>query len=435
LECNGQGLVADDGVDAALDAAIAGEGGKAAADDQPQQDRLERGEGNRDDREPVHDLAYEVPGGVVGDDQQRGDDAHEPVHGRERDQHFQGSRAIRSYGAPDAGGHSTAFGRTPENLGLLCPNPPTAGAGRRVRRSLPITRSLHSAGGSQPRVPHVAWMGCFGVWSPRRPGHSMDLQCPTLSGMPSAHAGQVLPNSKVALVTGSSRGIGAAIAVRLAADGLNVLVNYRADREAAQRVVAAISAGGGRALAVQADVADAGALRGLFDAAEEHFGRVDVVVSSAGIGHTALIADATDADFDAVFATNTRATFVALREAARRLLAGGRVIVISRAKLPPRPGGGLYAASKAAGDQLVRAAAQELGPRQITVNSVLPGATRTDMWTSGRGGGTDDEAVIARTALRRIGEPDDIASVVAFLASDAARWITGETIAVDGGLI
>ncbi|MCW2744363.1 MAG: 3-oxoacyl-ACP reductase [Mycobacterium sp.] len=240
---------------------------------------------------------------------------------------------------------------------------------------------------------------------------------------------------RAALVTGSSRGIGAAVAVRLAADGIGVLVNYRADREAAEKVVATITAGGGRAVAVQADVADADQLRGLFAAAEEHLGRLDVVVSNAGIGSTVPIAQATDADFDTVFATNTRATFVALREAANRLPDGGRIIVISRAGVRPRPGGGLYAASKAAGDQLVRAAAQELGPRQITVNSVLPGATRTDMWADRPPSIGDDEHVAARTALRRLGEPDDIADVVAFLASDAARWITGQAIVADGGLV
>jgi 3-oxoacyl-[acyl-carrier protein] reductase len=197
-----------------------------------------------------------------------------------------------------------------------------------------------------------------------------------------------------------------------------------------------ITSGGGRAVAAQADVADPDQLRGLFHTALTRFGRLDVVVSNAGVGHSALIADASDADFDAVFAINARATFVALREAADRLADGGRIIVISRASLRPRPGGGLYAASKAAGDALVRTAAQELGPRQITVNSVLPGATRTEMWT-GREHSRDheDTAVAERTALGRLGEPEDIADVVAFLASPSARWITGQAIAADGGLV
>ncbi|WP_433354327.1 glucose 1-dehydrogenase [Microtetraspora malaysiensis] len=238
-----------------------------------------------------------------------------------------------------------------------------------------------------------------------------------------------MTRQRAALVTGSSRGIGAAIAMRLAADGARVLVNYRTNREAAGKVVTRITTDGGQAVAVQADVADADQLRSLFDAAEEHFGRLDVLVSNAGIWRTAPIGQASDEDFDTVFATNTRATFLALREAANRLTDGGRIIVISSgATVRPGPGGGLYAASKAAGEQLVRAAARELAPRQITVNSVLPGATRTDMLAG------NEEEFVARTALGRLGEPDDIADVVAFLASDAARWITGQAILADGGL-
>ncbi|MGI5486827.1 glucose 1-dehydrogenase [Microtetraspora malaysiensis] len=238
-----------------------------------------------------------------------------------------------------------------------------------------------------------------------------------------------MTRQRAALVTGSSRGIGAAIAMRLAADGTRVLVNYRTNREAAGKVVTRITTDGGQAVAVQADVADADQLRSLFDAAEEHFGRLDVLVSNAGTWRTAPIGQASDEDFDTVFATNTRATFLALREAANRLTDGGRIIVISSgATVRPGPGGGLYAASKAAGEQLVRAAARELAPRQITVNSVLPGATRTDMLAG------NEEEFVARTALGRLGEPDDIADVVAFLASDAARWITGQAILADGGL-
>ncbi|WP_433224335.1 glucose 1-dehydrogenase [Microtetraspora malaysiensis] len=239
-----------------------------------------------------------------------------------------------------------------------------------------------------------------------------------------------MTRQRAALVTGSSRGIGAAIAIRLAADGDRVLINYRTNREAAGTVVARITTGDGQAVAVQADVADTDQLRSLFDAAEEHFGRLDVLVSNAGIWRAAPIGQATDEDFDTVFATNARATFLALREAANRLTDGGRIIVISSgATVRPGPGGGIYAASKAAGEQLVRSAARELAPRQITVNSVLPGATRTDMLAG------SEEEFAARTALGRLGEPDDIADVVAFLASDAARWITGQAILADGGLL
>jgi 3-oxoacyl-[acyl-carrier protein] reductase len=251
----------------------------------------------------------------------------------------------------------------------------------------------------------------------------------------------VTDTAKAALITGGSRGIGAAIAIRLAADGFAVLVNYRTDEGAADHVVDVITSRGGRAVAARADVADPDQMRGLFDTALQRFGRLDVVVSNAGIGHSAPIAQTSDADFDAVFAINARATFVALREAARCLPDGGRIIVISRSTLRPRPGGGLYAASKAAGDALVVTAAQELGPRQITVNSVLPGATRTDMWTRRQHSRVQEErdreetAIADRTALRRLGEPEDIADVVAFLASPSARWITGQAIAVDGGLV
>jgi NAD(P)-dependent dehydrogenase (short-subunit alcohol dehydrogenase family) len=179
-----------------------------------------------------------------------------------------------------------------------------------------------------------------------------------------------------------------------------VLVNYRTDRSAAEKVVAAIAADGGRAVAVQADVADTGQLRGLFDAAGEHLGRLGVVVSNAGIGLTVPIAEATDADFGTVFAMNTRAVFVVLREAA--VPAGRRRADhrhLSRRPAAP-PGWRLYAASKAAADALVRAAAQELGLRQITVNSVLPGATRTDMWARRSPSvGADREGVSSQASL------------------------------------
>lgn len=233
----------------------------------------------------------------------------------------------------------------------------------------------------------------------------------------------------VALVTGSSRGIGRAIARRLATDGADVVVNYRSDQSAADEVVADIEASGAKAVAVQADVADPRQLRSLFDAAENHFGGLDVLVSNVGVARFATIADASDEDFDLIFDTNTRATFVALREGARRIRDGGRIIVISSgAAVTVRAGGGVYAASKAAGDALVRTAAKELGPRGITVNSILPGATRTDALVG------DVTERIAQTPLGRLGEPDDVADVAGFLASSDARWITGQTLHAGGGL-
>ncbi|MCX4092612.1 SDR family oxidoreductase [Nocardia sp. alder85J] len=236
----------------------------------------------------------------------------------------------------------------------------------------------------------------------------------------------------VALITGGSRGIGAAIARRLGADGVRVVVNYRENASAATDVVADIEAAGGAAVAARGDVADPAQLLGLFDLTEGTFGGLDILVVNAGTARFAPIADTTDADFDTMFAINTRATFVALREAARRIRDNGRIVVVSSGStVTGRPGAGAYAASKAAVEQLVRAAAAELGPRGVTVNSVRPGATRTDALRV-------DAAALARLAaevpLRRIGEPEDIAAVVAFLASADGGWITGQHLHAGGGL-
>ncbi|MGW1713785.1 SDR family oxidoreductase [Streptomyces sp. NPDC002156] len=238
----------------------------------------------------------------------------------------------------------------------------------------------------------------------------------------------------VVIVTGSSRGIGRAIAERLGADGDSVIVNYRSDREAAAKVVSTIEASGGRAVAVRADVSDPAQMRALFDAAEETYGGLDILVGNVGTVHFSPLAEATDEDFDRVFATNTRATFTALREAAGRLRDNGRIVVISsQAAVTPSADSGVYSASKAAGDQLVRAAAQELGSRGITVNSVLPGATRTESFDSAGVPADVIAGMVALTPLGRLGEPGDIADVVAFLVSDSGRWITGQTLHAGGG--
>ena len=232
----------------------------------------------------------------------------------------------------------------------------------------------------------------------------------------------------------ASRGIGRAIAERLGAEGATVVVNYQSNRSAAEQVVAMIERSGGHGVAVRADVADPAQLRGLFDSAEERFGGVDTLVNNVGAARFAAIAEATDEDYELMFSLNARTTFVALREAANRLRDHGRIVVVSSGVTAThRPGSGLYGASKAAGEELVRVLAKELGPRRITVNNVLPGAIRTEaLAASGRPELT--EQVGASTPLGRIGEPDDIAQIVAFLASDAARWITGETIHAGGGL-
>jgi 3-oxoacyl-[acyl-carrier protein] reductase len=240
-------------------------------------------------------------------------------------------------------------------------------------------------------------------------------------------------NDKVALITGSSRGIGAEIARSLAQAGASVVVNYSSSAAAAHALVAEIVGQGGKALAVQADVSIPADARRLFDAAIHGFGKVDILVNNAGMILYKLLADVTDEDFENIFGLNVRGTFLMLREAATRLESGGRIINISttvtRMMLPTYSA---YAATKGAVEQLTRVFAKEIGPRQITVNSVSPGPTNTELFNQGK-----TEAVIQRlvgmTALGRIGEPEDIARVVLFLASAEAAWITGQNIGVNGG--
>jgi 3-oxoacyl-[acyl-carrier protein] reductase len=243
-----------------------------------------------------------------------------------------------------------------------------------------------------------------------------------------------LLDAKVAIVTGSSRGIGRAIAERLGANGASVIVNYRSDADAAAHVVATIEQSGGRAVAVRADVTDRDELRELFDAAERHYGGLDIVVGNVGIARFGRLVEFTDEDYELIFTTNTRATFRTLREAANRVRDNGRIVVISSvAAAMHGPDSAVYGASKAAGDALVRALAKELGPRGITANSVLPGAVRTDALFEHRPAGVI-EGIAARTPLGRIGEPDDIAEIVAFLCSDAARWVSGQALHAGGGM-
>jgi 3-oxoacyl-[acyl-carrier protein] reductase len=238
---------------------------------------------------------------------------------------------------------------------------------------------------------------------------------------------------RVAVVTGGSRGIGQAISERLAAAGMRVVIGSRGD-EAAARAVAQINGAGGQATAVRTDITRAAAVKELFDAAESRYGRVDVWVNNAGTATAGPIAETTDDDFERYFSANVRATFVALREAARRIGDHGRIILISSAlTVAPLPGRGLLAAGKAAGDQLARTLARELGPRSVTVNSVLPGLTRTAAIANVPPHVIEDAK--ARTPLGRLGEPADVADIVAFLASDEGRWVTAQTIHAAGGMI
>jgi 3-oxoacyl-[acyl-carrier protein] reductase len=240
---------------------------------------------------------------------------------------------------------------------------------------------------------------------------------------------------KAALVTGGARGIGRAIVERLAADGAAVVFSYLSSADAAAEVAAAITTEGGTAHAVQADLGDPSAATRLFGQAEDLIGPLDILVNNAAVVAGDPIADTSDEVFDTTFAVNLKSPFLLIREAARRLRDGGRVINISTLNtVMAGPRMAPYAASKAALELLGRVAAYELGERGITVNAVLPGATDTDMF---RDNNPEEsrKALLSMTALGRIGEPADIADVVAFLASDDGRWITGQSIRAAGGLL
>jgi 3-oxoacyl-[acyl-carrier protein] reductase len=239
--------------------------------------------------------------------------------------------------------------------------------------------------------------------------------------------------NKVAIITGASGGIGAAIAKRLATDGVSVVVNYAGNASEADKIVAEIISAGGSAMAVKADVSSSGEVAALFDATEKQFGGVDILVSNAGRAIRKPLVEFEDADFDAVIKTNLYGTFHGMREAAKRLRDGGRIINISMSfQGEPIPGYGVYFGSKAAIEQMTAVAAKELGPRRITVNAVRPGPTRTPLFMSGK----TLEIVKHfedQIALGRLGEPEDVAKVVSFLASPEGEWVNGQSFAANGG--
>lgn len=246
--------------------------------------------------------------------------------------------------------------------------------------------------------------------------------------------------SKIALVTGASRGIGRAIALRLGGDGALVAVHYNNNRAEADSCVAAIEAAGGTAFAIAADLAEPAGpeqLFAAFDTALRGRGtavRLDILVNNAGIAGRQAIDVVTEAEFDRLVAINLRAPFFLIQRALPRLAEGGRIVnVTSTAARIGYAETPVYAATKAALQSLTLSTAKRLGARGITVNAVAPGATRTDLNALAR----DPESarlIAAETILGRVGEPDDIAAVVAFLVSDAARWITGQVIEASGGL-
>lgn len=239
-------------------------------------------------------------------------------------------------------------------------------------------------------------------------------------------------HGKSALVTGGSRGIGAAIAHRLAADGAAVAITYSSSKGKADAVVTAIQRGGGKALAIAADSADASAVAAAVDTTAKTFGSLDVLVNNAGVAVIAPIEEFALEDFDRLMAINARAVFVAAKQAARHLPKGGRIVTIGSVNADRMPfrGGAAYAMSKAAVAGLTRGLARDFGPRGITVNTVQPGPVDTELNPAD---GAFAESLKALMALPRYGTADEIASLVAWLAGPEAGFVTGATFTIDGG--
>ncbi|MFJ7115430.1 SDR family oxidoreductase [Streptomyces albogriseolus] len=240
---------------------------------------------------------------------------------------------------------------------------------------------------------------------------------------------------RVAVVTGGSRGIGRAVSLQLARDGLAVVVNYTRDVVSAEETVKAITADGGRAIAVRADVADEHAVAALFDRAEREFGGVDVVVNAAGRLALSPVADLDLSALDEMHRTNIRGAFVVAQQAARRLRPGGSFLGVSTSVVGTQfPAYGAYVASKAAVESMTLILARELRGRDITVNTVAPGPTATDLFLDGK---TPEEIErLAKTPpLERLGTPEDIARVAAFLTGPAGHWVNGQVLRANGGMV
>jgi len=242
-------------------------------------------------------------------------------------------------------------------------------------------------------------------------------------------------NGKVAIVTGASRGIGSAVAERLARDGFAVVVNYSGSADSAAALVSKIETDGGRALAIKADVADPAAVRAMFETTVSRLGGVDVLVNNAGVMLLSNLGETDDATFDRQVAINLKGTFNTLREAAKHLRAGGRIINFSSSVVGLlQPTYSVYAATKAAVEAMTKVFAKELRGRNITVNTVAPGPTATDLFLNGK-----PQAVIDHLAklapLERLGQPEDIARAVSFLAGADGAWINGQTLRANGGIV
>jgi 3-oxoacyl-[acyl-carrier protein] reductase len=239
---------------------------------------------------------------------------------------------------------------------------------------------------------------------------------------------------KVALVTGASRGIGRAIAERLSQEGAAVAINYERSAEEARKLVGELTAAGGQAVALQGDIGKVSEIIRLFDETMARFGKLDILVNNAGLMITKPVTAVSEAEYDRIFAVNVKGVFFACQQAATRLADGGRIINLSSSTtVRMMPSYAAYVATKGAVEQLTRSLAGELGPRRITVNVISPGPTETELFTAGKT--AEQISQFARAAaLGRLGQPEEIAEVVAFLASEAATWITGQNIRVNGGI-
>ena len=242
--------------------------------------------------------------------------------------------------------------------------------------------------------------------------------------------------NKVAVVTGASKGIGAAIAKGLAAEGAAVVVNYASSRAGADQVVKDITSSGGKAIAVQGDVAKAADVERLFAEARKAFGRLDVLVNNAGVYEFAPLDGLTEKQFHRMFDTNVLGLILATQEAAKHFADGGSVINIgSVASTVTPPSSAIYTATKGAVDAVTRVLAKELGPKKIRVNSINPGGVETEGFhTAGFAGSDFEKAMVAQTPLGRLGQPQDIAPIAVFLASEDSGWLTGETLLASGGM-
>jgi 3-oxoacyl-[acyl-carrier protein] reductase len=242
-------------------------------------------------------------------------------------------------------------------------------------------------------------------------------------------------NRKVALITGAAGGIGGAVANRLAGEGFTTIINHSGDAAAAEALAQGIEQQGGRAVTVQADVADAAAVRAMFSSAEAAFGGVDMLVNGAGLMGFSAIAETDDDSFDRQVAVNLKGSFNTLREAAARLRDGGRIVNISSSTVGLlQPGYGVYAATKAAVEVLTSILAKELRGRNITVNAIAPGPMATDPCLNGRSAAAL-ERMAKLSPLERLGRPEDIAAAVAFLAGPDGAFVNGQTLRANGGMV